>query len=287
MQNRITDNDSYKLSDAVYDSVEVGRSVAEGRFKVLAVENNMNNGMRAMAVAPIDENRNVDKSKVIIAYAGTGDLNDVRVDRDEVVFGFEHPGSQIATSEKFAKKMRQEYPNSVFNFTGHSLGGYLAVHNAAENKSQATVFNAPDASNTMNKDQIDFVLNNPGLIKNYRHPKDIIGNYGGDKLGIAIYVDSDTNGYGIPLISNAFDIGFKYHAIKSWKERFDKDGNLIDKNGNIVRKIDLKELDIDGDGKIDFRLDRKNLEEEPLFSSTFIEKINGGLEIKINYESLK
>ena len=56
--------------------------------------------------------------------------------------------------------MRQEYPNSVFNFTGHSLGGYLAVHNAAENKSQATVFNAPDASNTMNKDQIDFVLNN-------------------------------------------------------------------------------------------------------------------------------
>ena len=287
MQNRITDNDSYKLSDAVYDSVEVGRSVAEGRFKVLAVENNMNNGMRAMAVAPIDENRNVDKSKVIIAYAGTGDLNDVRVDRDEVVFGFEHPGSQIATSEKFAKKMRQEYPNSVFNFTGHSLGGYLAVHNAAENKSQATVFNAPDASNTMNKDQIDFVLNNPGLIKNYRHPKDIIGNYGGDKLGIAIYVDSDTNGYGIPLISNAFDIGFKYHAIKSWKERFDKDGNLIDKNGNIVRKIDLKELDIDGDGKIDFRLDRKNLEEEPLFSSTFTEKINGGLEIKINYESLK
>ena len=286
MQNRITDKDSFKLSDNVYDNVMVDELVGEDKFKVLAVENNINNGMKAMAVAPVDENGNVDKSKIIIAYAGTGDLNDVRVDRDEVVFGFEHPGSQIATSEKFAKKMRQEYPNSVFNFTGHSLGGYLAVHNAAENKSQATVFNAPDASNTMNKDQIDFVLNNPGLIKNYRHPKDIIGNYGGDKLRIAIYVDSDTNGYGIPLISNVFDIAFKYHAIKSWKN-FDKDGNLLDKNGNIVRKIDLKELDIDGDGKIDFRLDRKNLEEEPLFSPTFTEKINGGLEIKINYESLK
>lgn len=242
--------------------------------------------MKAAAVAPVDDNGNVDTSKIIIAYAGTGDLNDVRVDRDEVVFGLKYPGSQIDTSEKFAKKMRQEYPNSDFNFTGHSLGGYLAVHNAAENKSQATVFNAPDASNSMNKDQIDFVLNNPGLIKNYRHPKDIIGNYGGDKLRIAIYVDSDTNGYGIPLISNVFDIGFKYHAIKSWKN-FDKDGNLLDKNGNIVRKIDLKELDIDGDGKIDFRLDRKNLEEEPLFSPIFTEKINGGLEIKINYESLK
>ena len=286
MQNRITDKDSFKLSDNVYDNVMVDELVGEDKFKVLAVENNINNGMKAMAVAPVDENGNVDTSKIIIAYAGTGDLNDVRVDRDEVVFGLKYPGSQIDTSEKFAKKMRQEYPNSDFNFTGHSLGGYLAVHNAAENKSQATVFNAPDASNSMNRDQIDFVLNNPGLIKNYRHPKDIIGNHGGDKLGIAIYVDSDTNGYGIPLISNAFDIGFKYHAIKSWNN-FDKDGNLLDKNGNIVRKIDLKELDIDGDGKIDFRLDQKNLEEEPLFSPTFTEKINGGLEIKINYESLK
>ena len=59
MQNRITGNDSYKLSDAVYDSVEVGRSVAEGRFKVLAVENNMNNGMQAMAVAPVERNGEV------------------------------------------------------------------------------------------------------------------------------------------------------------------------------------------------------------------------------------
>lgn len=284
----MSDKEYKSISEKVYDITNETKKISsdEKKYKVLYKESNSTNGMKAAAVAPVDDNENVDTSKIIIAYAGTGDLNDVRVDRDEVVFGLKYPGSQIDTSEKFAKKMRQEYPNSDFNFTGHSLGGYLAVHNAAENKSQATVFNAPDASNSMNRDQIDFVLNNPGLIKNYRHPKDIIGNHGGDKLGIAIYVDSDTNGYGIPLISNAFDIGFKYHAIKSWNN-FDKDGNLLDKNGNIVRKIDLKELDIDGDGKIDFRLDQKNLEEEPLFSPTFTEKINGGLEIKINYESLK
>lgn len=284
----MSDKEYKSISEKVYDITNETKKISsdEKKYKVLYKESNSTNGMKAAAVAPVDDNGNVDTSKIIIAYAGTGDLNDVRVDRDEVVFGLKYPGGQIDTSEKFAKKMRQEYPNSDFNFTGHSLGGYLAVHNAAENKSQATVFNAPDASNSMNRDQIDFVLNNPGLIKNYRHPKDIIGNHGGDKLGIAIYVDSDTNGYGIPLISNAFDIGFKYHAIKSWNN-FDKDGNLLDKNGNIVRKIDLKELDIDGDGKIDFRLDQKNLEEEPLFSPTFTEKINGGLEIKINYESLK
>ena len=284
----MSDKEYKSISEKVYDITNETKKISsdEKKYKVLYKESNSTNGMKAAAVAPVDDNGNVDTSKIIIAYAGTGDLNDVRVDRDEVVFGLKYPGSQIDTSEKFAKKMRQEYPNSDFNFTGHSLGGYLAVHNAAENKSQATVFNVPNASNSMNRDQIDFVLNNPGLIKNYRHPKDIIGNHGGDKLGIAIYVDSDTNGYGIPLISNAFDIGFKYHAIKSWNN-FDKDGNLLDKNGNIVRKIDLKELDIDGDGKIDFRLDQKNLEEEPLFSPTFTEKINGGLEIKINYESLK
>lgn len=48
--------------------------------------------MKAAAVAPVDDNGNVDTSKIIIAYAGTGDLNDVRVDRDEVVFGLKYPG---------------------------------------------------------------------------------------------------------------------------------------------------------------------------------------------------
>lgn len=114
MQNRITDKDSFKLSDDVYDNVMVDELVGEDKFKVLAVENNINNGMKAMAVAPVDENGNVDKSKVIIAYAGTGDLNDVRVDRDEVVFGFKYPGSQIDTSEKFAKK--NETGISKFSF---------------------------------------------------------------------------------------------------------------------------------------------------------------------------
>ena len=30
-----------------------------GKFKVLAVENNKNNGMQAMAVAPVDSNRKI------------------------------------------------------------------------------------------------------------------------------------------------------------------------------------------------------------------------------------
>ena len=325
MQNNITDQQNAKLSNEVYgvesDELKVGKPVGDGQFKILAVENNKNSGMQAMAVAPVDSNGKVDTSKVIISYAGTDktSLKDINTDGEQVVLGMRGINldnyienvknlkhqilpsavnkftvdatiadtnylreSQVVTSEKFADKIKKEYPNSIIDYTRHSLGGYLAVHNAARNKSKATVFNAPDASNSLTKEQIEDVLKNPGMIKNYRNPRDKIGNYGGDKLGIAIYVDSDVKPYLMPLEA-LFSI---YHAINSWKN-FDKDGNLLDKNGKIAREVDLKELDIDGDGKIDFRLDRKNLEEEPLFSPTFTEKINGGLEIKINYESLK
>ena len=60
MQNRITDKDSFELSYEVYKNFKVGRSIARRKFKVLAVENNINNGMKAMAVAPVDINGEVE-----------------------------------------------------------------------------------------------------------------------------------------------------------------------------------------------------------------------------------
>ena len=48
MQNSITDKDSFELSYQVYNNFEVDELVAEDKFKVLAVENNINNGMKAM-----------------------------------------------------------------------------------------------------------------------------------------------------------------------------------------------------------------------------------------------
>ena len=64
MQNNITDKQNAKLSNEVYgvasDELKVEKPVGDGQFKVLAVENNKNNGMQAMAVAPVDSNRNVE-----------------------------------------------------------------------------------------------------------------------------------------------------------------------------------------------------------------------------------
>lgn len=148
-----------------------------GKFKVLAVENNQNNGTQAMAVAPVDSNGEVDTSQIVIAYAGTdkGEYSDLLTDENQVIRGkktslefyeLQNPSqyrlpsaknklavdplisstmitsplisttkkivttNQLETSEEFAKKIREEYPYSDINFTGHSLGGYMAIRAA-------------------------------------------------------------------------------------------------------------------------------------------------------------
>ena len=64
MQTNITDRQNVKLSEDVYDvasnKVKVGDPVGERQFKVLAVENSKDNGMQAMAVAPVDSNEKVE-----------------------------------------------------------------------------------------------------------------------------------------------------------------------------------------------------------------------------------
>ena len=57
MQTNITDRQNVKLSEDVYDvasnKVKVGDPVGERQFKVLAVENNKDNGMQAMTVVQV------------------------------------------------------------------------------------------------------------------------------------------------------------------------------------------------------------------------------------------
>ena len=64
MKNRITDRDKKNLSDEAYyisdGSVKEKRLTRDKGFKILAVENNKNNGMQAMAVAPVDSNEKVE-----------------------------------------------------------------------------------------------------------------------------------------------------------------------------------------------------------------------------------
>ena len=69
----VTDKHNKYLSDKVYDvnsekedeKVRVNAELKEG-FKVLDVENNKNNGMQAMAVAPVDRNGEIDTKQIEI-----------------------------------------------------------------------------------------------------------------------------------------------------------------------------------------------------------------------------
>ena len=87
------------------------------------------------------------------------------------------------------EKIKQKYPDSLIDPTGHSLGGYLAMVVAIRNRWETTVFNAPDPSNMLSEKEIKWARANTHLLVNYRNYRDAIGNFGGNPLGIARYVN--------------------------------------------------------------------------------------------------
>ena len=64
MRNRVTDENNQILLNAAYaigkNKIMKGKPLEQGEYKVLAVENNKDNGMQAMAVAPVDSNEKVE-----------------------------------------------------------------------------------------------------------------------------------------------------------------------------------------------------------------------------------
>ncbi|AXJ12866.1 hypothetical protein [Streptococcus pluranimalium] len=147
-----TDQDYNKIANDVYkvDSSKLkiprreGDEVAGGKYIILKSEDNPDNGMQAMAVAPVDKNGKADYSEVVIAYAGTNSKNvaDLVTDGkmiglgDTEAYGF-HPNrmmipAQSATALDFAKQVEKEVkkknPNAVMTTTGHSLGQSLAMY---------------------------------------------------------------------------------------------------------------------------------------------------------------
>ena len=68
--NRISKEVYLVDSEKVDNPIKQGDTVAGGQFQVLKVEDNTENGMQAMVVAPVDKNGKVDYSEVVIVYAG-------------------------------------------------------------------------------------------------------------------------------------------------------------------------------------------------------------------------
>jgi len=308
----MTDKNYREISDKVY-KVDSGEheSLIEGqiignKYKILALEDNQNNGMQAMAVAPVNERGEVDTRRIVIAYAGTnfGDGNDRSTDLQSVMFGRKekytyrflrsrevNPG-QVETALDFAEQIKQKYPDSLIDSTGHSLGGYLAMVVAIKNRWTTTVFNAPDPSNMLSEKEIEWARANPHLLVNYRNYRDVIGNIGGNPLGIARYVNMGLADDDVFIPSNPVEfykylvnIPTQYHALATWK--FDKDGNLINIKGEIVNpETSVRSIDIDGDGVNDISLKAGDLRLTNLLSERGDISISGE-KIQLNPEVLR
>ena len=312
----MTDRDYNKISNEVYNidklkvkknNIEKGDKILEGKYKVLSLEDNQNNGMQAMAVAPVNDRGEVDTRRIVIAYAGTNfsDSNDRNTDFQNVIMGlpvvtiknyfFNIPEvelNQIETALYFAKKIKEKYPKSLIDSTGHSLGGYLAMVVAIRNRWTATVFNAPDPSNMLSEKEIEWARANPHLLVNYRNYRDVIGNFGGNPLGIARYVNMGLADDDVFIPSNPVEfykylvnIPTQYHALATWK--FDKDGNLINIKGEIVNpETSVRSIDIDGDGINDISLKAGDLRLTNLLSERGDISISGE-KIQLNPEILR
>ncbi|MFB1052281.1 hypothetical protein [Paraliobacillus sp. JSM ZJ581] len=140
--------------------------------KILKVEDNTDNGMQAMAVAPVKDGE-ADTSEVVIAYAGTNfdDELDVLTDVQTVVLGskvlipegqqldlskhdqldelgipksIKYVEGQVMTAQTFLEDIEKDYPNADITTTGHSLGEYIALYISAENGWKNVGFNGPD-----------------------------------------------------------------------------------------------------------------------------------------------
>ncbi|WOK46561.1 hypothetical protein RIM73_05255 [Streptococcus equi subsp. equi] len=236
------DRDYKNISEDVYkvdsgkerDPIQEGYPVANGKYRVLEAEDNPDNGMQAMAVVPIKDGKE-DRSHIVIAYAGTNssDIRDIDTDIQSVVFGddqylctheepdsFKVVKSQLSTAKAFSDYIRTSYPNAAISYTGHSLGGYLALITAVHAKQPATVFNAPSSVNNLSKEAIDFVKANKGLYHSYRINNDYIGNLGtylgDDELGISRWVDGKA--------------GIGRHSLAAY--RFNSKGQVIDRKGH-------------------------------------------------------
>ena len=59
----------YKIDNTAKERINIkeGKNILEEKYQVLSLEDNQNNGMQAMAVAPVNERGEVDTRQIVIA----------------------------------------------------------------------------------------------------------------------------------------------------------------------------------------------------------------------------
>lgn len=238
-----------------------------GQFQVLKVEDNVENGMQAMAIAPVI-NGKVDTSQIVIAYAGTNmwDGNDLETDLHSIGFGnisaslkgsahnpetLKIVDTQPKTALEFAENIRKQYRNSKIITTGHSLGESLAMYVALKNGWDNIGFNGPDISNMISKSEIEYMKANPKQFRNFRNSYDYIGGIVGNTTNSAIHLH-----YGWGLYT---------HGLSDWKTN--SEGQIVYPDGTVAVPSLSNWIDINQDGAQDIQLNGIDIRPRNLFTS--------------------
>ena len=226
---------------------------SEGNYIILKVEDNQENGMQAMAVAPIGADGQPDYSQITITYAGTNfwDYKDRDTDIQMIGFGntkylslqtgqytYRIVESQAAAALRFAAEVRKQYRNAQITTTGHSLGESLAMFVALKNGWDNMGSHGPDIHNMITPEELAYMRAHPEQFKNYRGNYDYIGGITGNTTVTGIHLD--------------YGVGIYTHNLTYWQ--FDNLQRIIHGNGDVVWGTAKKDIDIDGDGTVDFHV---------------------------------
>ncbi|AND79405.1 hypothetical protein [Streptococcus pantholopis] len=219
-----------------------------GQFQVLKAKDNLDNGMQAMAVAPIVDGE-PDTSQIVIAYAGTNPLDskDLSTDIQSLGLGSNKLGngsdlsaenlvfsdSQFVTALDFADQIAKAYPEAHITSTGHSLGEAIAMYVALKNGWSNVGYNGPDIANLISDKELLYMQTHPEEFRNFRNSSDIIGGITGNKTKTAIYAAGKKGYMGVQdILSN--------HSLTVWQ--FTEDGRLIYADGRISTGTAMSEF---------------------------------------------
>ena len=256
-----------------------------GSFKILKVEDNQENGMQAMAVAPIGADGQPDYSQIIITYAGTNadDGRDTTTDVQMIGYGntdrmayvdSNNRGkvveSQAVSALRFAEEVRKQFRNSQITTTGHSLGESLAMFVALKNGWDNMGSHGPDIHNMISPEELAYMRAHPEQFKNYRGNYDYIGGITGNATVTGIHLD----------------YGFGVYTHNLTYLQFNQLQQIIHGNGDVVLATVNTDIDIDGDGTVDFHV--KGIDPKPRDLLSADENwISSGDKIQVNPELLR
>ena len=294
-QNNIISDQVYKFDSSKknHEVFDINDSVYEfdpekkylGSYKIIKVEDNQENGMQAMAVAPIGVDGQPDYSQIIITYAGTNadDPRDTTTDVQMIGYGntdrmayvdSNNRGkvveSQAVSALRFAEEIRKQFRNSQITTTGHSLGESLAMFIALKNGWDNMGSHGPDIHNMITLEELAYMRAHPEQFKNYRGNYDYIGGITGNATVTGIHLD-----YGFALYTH--DLTYlKFNQLQQ----------IIHGNGDVVWETAKKDIDIDGDGTVDFHV--KGIDPKPRdLLSADQNWISSGDKIQVNPELLR